>query len=295
MIGAVRDPNTWKLALALAAPLCFYFAFRNWRLARLLDDTPRSRIRSAAQGYVELGGRARLPPDTVNNSPLTDRPCAWWLYRIERNTMSNRNRWETIDRNTSAQIFVIEDETGCCLVNPQGADVRPTETTVWYGADAWPTGGFAAGRTDLFGSRNYRYTEHRIVETEHVNVIGDFRTVGGVATEDIDGEVMQLLAQWKQDQPALLQRFDTNHDGVLSQGEWEVARAAARRQIEQQPPRAAAPNLNVMMHPQDKRPYLIAACDLRTLAWRTRLGSAGLIAAFLVAVVALARLLLGPA
>jgi hypothetical protein len=289
----VSDPNTWKVALALAAPLCFYFGFRNWRLARLIDDTPRSRIRSAAQGYVELGGRARMPANCANNSPLTGRACVWWLYRIERSVMSNRNRWETIDRGTSTQVFLIEDETGSCLVNPQGADVRPDETTVWYGAEPWPTGGFAAGRTDLFGSRDYRYTEHRIVETELVNVIGDFRTVGGIASEDFEGEVARLLAQWKQDQPALLQRFDTNHDGVLSQAEWEVARAAARRTIAEQPPRPAAPNLNVMMHPQDKRPYLIAAGDLRKLAWRIRMGSAGLIVAFLVAVVVLAKLLLG--
>ena len=53
------DPHFWQLALAVAAPLCFYFGFRNWRLARLIDDTPRSRIRSAAQGYVELAGAAR--------------------------------------------------------------------------------------------------------------------------------------------------------------------------------------------------------------------------------------------
>ena len=289
----MSDPNTWKVALALAAPLCFYFGFRNWRLARLIDDTPRSRIRSAAQGYVELGGRARMPANCANNSPLTGRACVWWLYRIERSVMSNRNRWETIDRGTSTQVFLIEDETGSCLVNPQGADVRPDETTVWYGAEPWPTGGFAAGRTELFGSRDYRYTEHRIVETELVNVIGDFRTVGGIASEDFEGEVARLLAQWKQDQPALLQRFDTNHDGVLSQAEWEVARAAARRTIAEQPPRPAAPNLNVMMHPQDKRPYLIAAGDLRKLAWRLRMGSAGLIVAFLVAVVVLAKLLLG--
>ena len=160
---------------------------------------------------------------------------------------------------------------------------------------SWPTGGFAVGRTELFGNRNYRYTEHRIVEAEFVNVIGDFRTVGGIRTADIDGEIMQLLAEWKQDQPALLQRFDRNRDGVLSQGEWEIARAAARRQIEQRPPQPGAPNLNVLVHPPDNRPYLIAACDLGKLARRSRLGAAGLIVAFLVAVGALARLLLGPA
>ena len=285
----MSDPNFWKVALALAAPLCLYFGFRNWRLARLIDDTPRSRVRSAAQGYVELGGRARLLPDTVNRSPLTGRSCAWWLYRIER---ANRgSRWEVVDRGVSTEIFVIEDETGSCLVNPQNADVRPAETTVWYGAEAWPTGGFAAGPTALFGNRDYRYTEHRIIEAEFVNVIGDFRTVGGVQNTDVTGAVMQLLAEWKQDQPGLLRRFDANHDGVLSQSEWEQARVAARAQIERRPPPPGDPKLNVLMQPQDHRPFLIASGDLHRLARRSRLAATGLTVAFLVAIGVLTKLL----
>jgi len=288
----VSDPNFWKVALALAAPLCLYFGFRNWRLARLIDDTPRSRVRSAAQGYVELGGRARLLPDTVNRSPLTGRSCAWWLYRIERANLGNRgSRWEVVDRGVSTEIFVIEDETGSCLVNPQNADVRPAETTVWYGAEAWPTGGFAAGPTALFGNRDYRYTEHRIIEAEFVNVIGDFRTVGGVQNTDVTGAVMQLLAEWKQDQPGLLRRFDANHDGVLSQSEWEQARVAARAQIERRPPPPGDPKLNVLMQPQDHRPFLIASGDLHRLARRSRLAATGLTVAFLVAIGVLTKLL----
>ena len=288
----MSDPNFWKVALALAAPLCLYFGFRNWRLARLIDDTPRSRVRSAAQGYVELGGRARLLPDTVNRSPLTGRSCAWWLYRIERANVGNRSsRWEVVDRGVSTEIFVIEDETGSCLVNPQNADVRPAETTVWYGAEAWPTGGFAAGPTALFGNRDYRYTEHRIIEAEFVNVIGDFRTVGGIQNTDVTGAVMQLLAEWKQDQPGLLRRFDANHDGVLSQSEWEQARVAARAQIERRPPPPGDPKLNVLMQPQDHRPFLIASGDLHRLARRSRLAATGLTVAFLVAIGVLTKLL----
>ena len=282
------------MALALAAPLCCYFGFRNWRLARLIEDTPRSRVRSAAQGYVELGGRARLPPQAANLAPLTNRPCVWWLYRIEREVASGSSRsWRVIERGVSDTLFVIEDETGSCFVNPAGADVRPEEKTVWYGAQPWPESGFAQGRTSFGNEREYRYTEHRIQEFELVNVIGDFGTAGGVTAVDTTGAVMKLLAEWKQDQPALLQRFDANRDGVLSLKEWELARAAARRQIEQQPPSTSAPTTNVLMRPQDDRPFLIAACDLKKLAHRSRMAAAGLIAAFLIAVTALAKLLLG--
>ena len=290
----MSDSHVWEVALALAAPLCFYFGFRSWRLARLIDDTPRSRVRSAAQGYVELGGRARLPPQVDNRAPLTGRASVWWLYRIERGAVIGSSRsWHVIDRGVSDTLFVIEDETGTCLVNPAGADVRAEEKTVWYGAQPWPESGFAQGRMTFGGDREYRYTEHRIQEYELVNVIGDFGTAGGVEVADTTGRVMTVLAEWKQDQPALLQRFDANHDGVLSLNEWELARAAARRQIEQQPPIATAPATNVLMRPQDQRPFLIAACDLKKLARRSRMAAAGLIAAFLLAVTALARLLIG--
>lgn len=284
------------MALALAAPLCFYFGFRNWRLARLIDDTPRSRVRSAAQGYVELGGRARLLPQAENRAPLSNRPCVWWLYRIERDVASGSSRsWHVVERGVSEALFVIDDETGSCLVNPAGADVRAEEKTVWYGAQPWPENGFAQGRMTLGGEREYRYTEHRIQEYELVNVIGDFGTAGGVTATDTTGAVMKLLAEWKQDQPALLQRFDANRDGVLSLKEWELARTTARRQIERQPPSASAPTTNVLRRPQDDRPFLIAACDLKKLARHSRMAAAGLIAAFLVAVTALAKLLLGTA
>lgn len=36
----------------------FYLGFRQLHRARLIEDTPTSRIRSAAQGYAELEGRA---------------------------------------------------------------------------------------------------------------------------------------------------------------------------------------------------------------------------------------------
>ena len=62
----MHDPQFWMGVLAIAAPLLFYFGFRNWRVARLIDDTPVSRVRSAAQGYVELSGIAKLPDGKPN-------------------------------------------------------------------------------------------------------------------------------------------------------------------------------------------------------------------------------------
>jgi hypothetical protein len=40
-----------------------------------------SRVRSAAQGYVELDGVGMLPPGSTNRSPLTGTPCTWFRRR----------------------------------------------------------------------------------------------------------------------------------------------------------------------------------------------------------------------
>ena len=65
-----------------------WFALRWLHVARMIEDTPTSRIRSAAQGYVELGGRCRALDGTQNLAPLTQRPCVWWRCRIQQTVES---------------------------------------------------------------------------------------------------------------------------------------------------------------------------------------------------------------
>jgi hypothetical protein len=289
------DPQLWQAALAVAAPLCFWFGFRNLRLARLIDDTPVSRIRSAAQGYVELSGIARMAEGTPTIAPLSRLPCAWWMYRIEQHKGSGRDaHWETVNRGVSVAPFELVDDTGACLVGPTGADVRPGHRDCWRGSLPWPTAP-GGGRRDFgldFG--DYRYTEHRLNQSEQISVIGEFRTLGGAGSGEATVEVMRLLAEWKQDQGALLERFDTDHNGVLSQAEWEKARAAARALIEQRAPRTAAPAESIVVKPVDGRPFLIAANNLGALARRSRITAAILLLGFVAAMTALAILLFGP-
>jgi E3 ubiquitin ligase len=291
----MSDPQFWKLALAVAAPLCLYFGFRNWRLARLIDDTPRSRIRSAAQGYVELAGVAHRGDGPPNLGPLTRLPCVWWQFRIEHRTGMGRNRrWSTVNQGSSVAPFRLEDDTGACLVDPSGADVRPGSTASWRGSLPWPGAPGEARRFMAAGGGDYRYTEHRIDEQASVSVIGDFRTLGGVEASNVTGEVMRLLSDWKRDQASLLRKFDSDQNGILSQAEWEQARAVARAQIEQRPPEPAKAVANVMRQPQDHRPFLVAASDLKVLARRSRWAAGALLAGFLVAVGVLTALLTSP-
>ncbi len=74
------------LFIAASLGLC---AWAGWQFvhrlarARLLGDVPTSRIRSAAQGFVELYGVLEEGPEGPLQAPLTGKPCLWWRYRIE--------------------------------------------------------------------------------------------------------------------------------------------------------------------------------------------------------------------
>ena len=57
--GADPDGFWWLCTLLAAATLgSGWLGFRRLKRARLIEDTPTQRLRSAAQGYVELEGAA---------------------------------------------------------------------------------------------------------------------------------------------------------------------------------------------------------------------------------------------
>ncbi len=270
----------WLLVIGLisGAAYSFWYAFKAWAKNRTIEDTPTSRVRSAAQGYVELSGRGLLPQNGANKAPLSGLPCTWWRYKIEERRYTGRSRsWSTIQSDTSATPFVLDDGTGQCLIDPRGAEVFPGATDVWYGPTEWPQvrvpngSGILGWLVDSFVTDRYRYTEHRLQSHEALYAIGAFRSLGGVSVEDPEAAVAQLLHAWKQDPAALLARFDDNHDGTLSGAEWEQARAAARRQVlESRAADARPPSLNVLAKPQDGRSFLLAASGGEALARRFR-------------------------
>jgi len=274
--------------LLAAGVACGVVSLRWLRIARAIEDTPTSRLRSAAQGYVEVAGRG-VPLDGAQNlAPLTQRPCVWWRYRVQKRIAtegfrSRREKWETVSSGTSAMPFMLDDGTGRCIVQPQGAYVVASESTTWFGDGPLPSSAGRAGGT-FSALRDYRYFEERIYEQERVYVLGEFRSVRGDAGGDLQQAAADLLRQWKQDPQDLLQRFDRDHDGRVSLAEWEGARRLARRAVEQEvQQRETAAPVSVVGKPADDRLFLITALAEGELARRYRrrafLALAGLLAA----------------
>jgi hypothetical protein len=276
------------LVLALAA---FIAMFRFVHRSRLIKDTPTSLIRSAHQGYVELEGTAELLRGEPIRAALTGSICTWYTFKVDEYRRGSRGggRWHTIRSGNSKALFLLRDGTGECVIDPDGALVTPSSKTVWYGNSRdWTPGTPVPSGRSLLGGR-YRYTEQRIVPSDHLYALGLFRSEGGGHhLPDVREEVRVLLNQWKQDQPGLLERFDANRDGRIDQQEWEGVRRAAeaevRRQMREQ---QSGPVIHIMSKPRHgRRPYLLSTLPQDALSVRYRWYAKGSLAGFLLAGVA---------
>lgn len=250
----------WTLTIGVAAVGGAVFSLRWIKLARLIEDMPTSRVRSAAQGYVELTGRGLPLRGAATPAPLSQRPCVWWRYRITRREQTGKNRrdeWRVVASGQSREPFLLDDGTGQCLVQTEGAEIVPGESTTWFGDTPWPSEPMGRGRS---GSREYRYVEERIYEHELVYALGNFRSHGPQDGTDLQALANELLLEWKDDQAQLIARFDADGDGRIDLEEWEAARAEARRAVEQAArERPAVETLHVLARPDGGRLFLIAA------------------------------------
>lgn len=256
--GLACSSNVYYLALALstvATLYLLYHAFSRLRRARWVEDTPTSRIRSAAQGLVELCGRVDAGGHAPLISPLGGEPCLWYRFRVEEYRRSGRNQqWQTVETGQSDRPFVLRDATGECWVLPQGAEVHPRQRRRWEGRQRWPLSHNSG--SSLLGAmlgRRYRYTEEYLRQDDLLYALGWFHShSGGAAPVDAQRVARQIISSWKADYADLLARFDRNRDGQLDMQEWQQVRAGAASEARR---RAAATATAALQHQLGKPPY----------------------------------------
>src|SRR5512146_1239293 len=107
----------WLISLSAMALISFFAWMSALYRLRAIRDTPTSKVASAAQGYVELVGRGRPFGDAPLISKLRGLPCLWYRYTVERR--ASKDKWETIDSGESVDSFVLRDDSGDCVVDPE--------------------------------------------------------------------------------------------------------------------------------------------------------------------------------
>lgn len=205
-------------------------ASRYFMFARMAEDMPTATIHSAAQGYREIQGTTEGLFQAPLQTPLTRTPCLWYRYKIEKYVGGDSNDWEMIEQEESEQVFLIRDETGKCIIDPQRANITPRIEHTWYGPTPKPTTAPQAESPSfvwLNKNTKFRYSEARIESGETLYAIGDFSSHTDVPEQIASRCTRQLITQWKEDQTQLHQAFDKNGDGVIDKEEWQQAQKLA--------------------------------------------------------------------
>lgn len=240
--------KAWLWCLSGIAIVSLFTWYSALRRHRLIVGTPTSQIASAAQGYVELIGDA-APLGTPILGKYSFAPCMWYRYIVERK--NSENEWKTEGRGESHAPFMLNDGSGNCVIDPQGAEIICANKETWRAGD-------------------YRYTEWKIFERDEVYSLGEFKTVGG-SNHGLTHEqlVKEVLIEWKSDSENLLKRFDLDKNGHLDMDEWMLARQAAKREATKRFAAACAePDTHFMLQPRDGRLFLISTLSPESLARR---------------------------
>lgn len=266
-IQALAGPEFWLLFSfsAGAALVSFYGFYHQIRRARLIEDTPTAKVRSAPQGYVELEGHCRWMSGSRILSPLSLQECVWYRYKVEKKQTHYSNgrrhtRWSTLRSGVSEALFLLDDNTAQCVIDPEGAEVRAELKRVWYGHSPTPKPHVAGSAWSRFlPAGRYRYSEEWLAIEGPLYAIGWFNSHGMLEQSSVTDDVRHSIVQWKRD-PAMQARFDADGDGQLDLQEFERLKGAARQQVMQQrQERAALPMTHLLARPGDGRFYLLSS------------------------------------
>ena len=179
---------------AAMAGICVYAAFRSRKLAALISATPTSNVNFATDGYVEFEGVAQPIKGKTLTAPLSGAACLWYHARLDEWKKGHKDySWHVVQDTISSAPFLLQDNSGPCVVIPYGAEVTYTDHSVWFGPGPAPDdrnpprvafGTSAVSSAIVYGmpDKKYRYTEERIYAGDPLYALGRFATL----RDDID-------------------------------------------------------------------------------------------------------------
>jgi len=198
-----NDDITWAFAGSGFGVFWFFRGFRVLRNKRLVENTPTSKCRSVAMGFVEVAGRAtgeRTIPSLIGGLP-----CYCTQILIERYEKRGKSsRWVNIHERRMGTPFFLEDATGRVKVDPEGAELDvPAELE--YGHSSTPNllgmtlerlkaAGHSSGslsslfysycaRNGISAMGQMRFSERNLAPGDPVYVLGSAEEQRGVQDE----------------------------------------------------------------------------------------------------------------
>jgi hypothetical protein len=236
----LEEASGRTICLSLIAAIGLLASTASYQRARAIADIATSRIGSAAQGYVEVMGKAKADPSELIFTPYSRIACIWYRYRAYSRD-GDRGEWQQIDSGSSFTTFEISDGTGACRVDPEHAEVMAPERRVSY-------------------RDGDKLVEEMLFAGSQIYVLGEFTSVRGDGSAlSVSADVSALLGSWKKDPVQLKKRFDLDGNGEIDTHEWELARRLATRTVEKEHREIRQlDELNIVRAPREGRMFLIS-------------------------------------
>jgi hypothetical protein len=199
-------PAFWMMVgfLVAVAAIFVVAGLHARRQVAAMRSMPTSNLGMATSGYVEIEGQAEPIDGRSLTAPLTDSPCVWFRARVEEwipRRGEQSSHWATVRDETSVTPFLVRDATGAAVVHPHGADVTPSDRSVWYGGreepddrspERLPPAEWSSPAVEISGGPNsrYRFTEERVYAEAPLLVLGELSDTrfGSPSVADDDDE-----------------------------------------------------------------------------------------------------------
>jgi hypothetical protein len=238
--------------LLAGGPFALIWGLRKLNEKRLLENTPVSKVRSAAMGVVELAGMARFRK--VQKAPLSNQDACWWRCSVEELRSNGKSTyWATVKQVSSLDLFYLEDATGRVLINPLGAELHILKNI--FSLNAMTRSQIAPvlngwGLDDMRwfgGERNLRVVEELIPDCAPLFILGELISVGE-HLEDRQARFLNRLRALKAD-PQKMGEADRNHDGTVDAEEWDAFRSKQEEEFlkEEMAKQAQMPNSDALL------------------------------------------------
>ncbi|MGD0591553.1 MAG: GIDE domain-containing protein [Bacteroidota bacterium] len=169
--------NMWGIFLPFVSvffgSLLFQYGFLRMPEYLLARNVPRSKIRSAAIGLVEIQGK--VISEQVLTTPYSKSQCVYYRSELQEYRQHSTSgsgieyRWETISTDTNRIPFWVKDETGQIPIYPTGAEFEiPQKQSGFLERDD------EDANDQLFTTRvgDKRYNEYLLSTNENVFVLG---------------------------------------------------------------------------------------------------------------------------
>ncbi len=190
--------------LLLFGVILLVYGFTVLKRKRLIENTPTSKIRSIAMGFVEIFGVVVAMKGKTFKSPFTEKDCVYYEYKIDEFRGGKNKRWVTIKSGEEKSNFSVKDDTGAVLVDPNDAAMELTKSYSFesgFGNDP-PENvknflkGINMNFEGVFGmNRRLRYSEYIIRPGQNVYITGTAgdnpKVKEGTAVKGVDDVMIQ--------------------------------------------------------------------------------------------------------